>query len=160
MRKGCETSSSPRPFLSFPFSFSAHHFPSSPREASSTARCQHGPPPLPLSSHPFAHSQKPNAARDGNGIEKMEARSYARGTVVEDRFGYPTFFLFFFQPTESLTKISFPIDSLLRGHREEIRVRARKGERETLALASPPIVCFFPESQTAALPACSCQNDD
>lgn len=26
---------------------------------------------------------------------KMEARSYARGTVVEDRFGYPTFFFFF-----------------------------------------------------------------
>lgn len=131
MRKGCETSSSPRPFLSFPFSFSAHHFPSSPREASSTARCQHGPPPLPLSSHPFAHSQKPNAARDGNGIEKWrqgrtrEAPSWKTGSVTL------LFFLFFFQPTESLTKISFPIDSLLRGHREEIRVRARKGERDS-----------------------------
>lgn len=160
MRKGCETSSSPRPFLSFPFfllrpSFSIFsprgffHREVSTRTTSSASLVS-----------PFRSLPEAERGARWKWNRKMEARSYARGTVVEDRFGYPTFFLFFFQPTESLTKISFPIDSLFRGHREEIRVRARKGERETLALASPPIVCFFPESQTAALPACSCRNDD
>lgn len=85
---------------------------------------------------------------------EMEMESKNGGKVVRERHRrgrpvrLPYFFPFFFQPTESLTKISFPIDSLLRGHREEIRVRERKGEKETLALASSHrLFAFSPKAK-------------
>lgn len=75
---------------------------------------------------------------------KVVRERHRRGRPVR----LPYFFPFFFQPTESLTKISFPIDSLFRGHREEIRVRERKGEKETLALASSHrLFAFSPKAK-------------
>lgn len=92
------------PFLSFPFPFSAHDFPFSPRAFFQ----RHGPPailrssalsPSLVSSHPLPpRTPKRGATLRTNSMEmesKMEARSCARGTVVEDRLGYPTFFSFF-----------------------------------------------------------------
>lgn len=80
-------------------------------------------------------------SKNGGKVVRREAPSWKTGSVTL------LFFLFFFQPIESLTKISFPIDSLFRGHREEIRVRARKGERETLALASSRLFAFSPKAK-------------